>query len=59
MVAKVGKVAYRLDLSQVLSRIHSTFHVSRLQKCLTNDTTMVPLNEIQVDDQLNYVEIGG
>ncbi|GJR81357.1 putative reverse transcriptase domain-containing protein [Tanacetum coccineum] len=31
VVAKVGKVAYRLELPQELSRVHHTFHVSNLK----------------------------
>ncbi|GKA14568.1 hypothetical protein Tco_0694214 [Tanacetum coccineum] len=32
VLAKVGKVAYRLELPQELSRVHHTFHVSNLNK---------------------------
>ncbi|GKG24988.1 hypothetical protein Tco_0395616, partial [Tanacetum coccineum] len=31
VLAKVGKVAYRLELPQELSRVHHTFHVSNLK----------------------------
>ncbi|GKA53615.1 hypothetical protein Tco_0746930 [Tanacetum coccineum] len=34
IIAKVGTVAYRLELPEKLSRVHSTFHVSKLNKCL-------------------------
>ncbi|GJT24767.1 putative reverse transcriptase domain-containing protein [Tanacetum coccineum] len=33
IIAKVGTVAYRLELPEQLSRVHSTFHVSNLKKC--------------------------
>ncbi|GKF69385.1 hypothetical protein Tco_0202442, partial [Tanacetum coccineum] len=33
ILAKVGTVAYRLDLPEQLSCVHSTFHVSNLKKC--------------------------
>ena len=47
---------YRLDLPEELSQIHNTFHVSQLQKCLVDDSVVVPLEDIQVDDLLNYIE---
>ncbi|GKB30753.1 putative reverse transcriptase domain-containing protein [Tanacetum coccineum] len=49
---KVGDGAYRLELPQELSMVHSTFHVSNLKKCLSDE----PLDEIHVDDQLHFVE---
>ena len=39
-----------------LSQIHSTFHVSQMHKCLVDDSAVVPLEDIQVDDSLNYIE---
>ncbi|GJW28014.1 putative reverse transcriptase domain-containing protein [Tanacetum coccineum] len=36
--------------------VHDTFHVSNLKKCLTDPTLHVPLEEIQVDARLNFVE---
>ncbi|GJU81982.1 putative reverse transcriptase domain-containing protein [Tanacetum coccineum] len=36
--------------------VHDTFHVSNLKKCLADPTLQVPLDEIQVDDKLNFVE---
>ncbi|GJV66477.1 putative reverse transcriptase domain-containing protein, partial [Tanacetum coccineum] len=51
----VGIVAYRLGLSDELNGIHDTFHVSNLKKCLADPTLQVPLDEIRVDDKLNFV----
>ena len=56
ILAKVGPVAYRLQLPQELSKVHSTFHVSNLKKCLSDETLVVPLDEIQVDEKLNFIE---
>ncbi|GJT12029.1 putative reverse transcriptase domain-containing protein [Tanacetum coccineum] len=46
VLAKVGTVAYRLELPDQLSRIHSTFHVSNLKKCFSDEPLAIPLDEI-------------
>ncbi|GKD35645.1 hypothetical protein Tco_1251154 [Tanacetum coccineum] len=56
VLAKVGTVSYRLELPQQLSRVHSTFHVSNLKKCLSDDPLAVPLDEIHIDDKLRFVK---
>ncbi|GJT04212.1 putative reverse transcriptase domain-containing protein [Tanacetum coccineum] len=56
IIAKVGTVAYRLELPEKLSRVHSTFHVSKLKKCMADEPLAIPLGEIQVDDKLNFIE---
>ncbi|GKE48540.1 putative reverse transcriptase domain-containing protein [Tanacetum coccineum] len=53
---KVGTVAYRLELLDQLSRVHSTFHVSNLKKCLSDEPLATPLDEIQIDDKLNFIK---
>ncbi|GJY29532.1 hypothetical protein Tco_0405299 [Tanacetum coccineum] len=53
---KVGIVSYRLDLPEELNGVHDTFHVSNLKKCLADPTLQVPLDEIRVDDKLNFVK---
>ena len=45
-----------MDLMEKLSQIHNTFHVLKLRKCFFDDSTVVPLEDIQVDDHLNYIE---
>ncbi|GJY57304.1 putative reverse transcriptase domain-containing protein [Tanacetum coccineum] len=52
VLAKVGTVSYRLELPQQFSRVHSTFHICNLKKCLSNE----PLDEIDIDDKLHFVE---
>ncbi|GJX50645.1 hypothetical protein Tco_0277490 [Tanacetum coccineum] len=50
--ARIGPVAYRLELPQELSGVHNTFHVSNMKIYLSNETLVIPLEKIQVDDQL-------
>ncbi|KAL4579132.1 hypothetical protein LXL04_015268 [Taraxacum kok-saghyz] len=49
-------VTYKLKLPQELQNVHDTFHVSNLKKCLTDATLIIPLEEIQVNERLNFVE---
>ncbi|GJZ93429.1 putative reverse transcriptase domain-containing protein [Tanacetum coccineum] len=56
VLAKVGKVAYRLELPQELSRVHHTFHVSNLKKCYADEPLVMPLEGIHIDDKLQFVE---
>ncbi|GJX62048.1 reverse transcriptase domain-containing protein [Tanacetum coccineum] len=56
ILAKVGIAAYRLKLPEKLSRVHNTFHVSNLKKCFSDEHLVIPLDEIQIDDKLNFIE---
>ncbi|GKA26177.1 hypothetical protein Tco_0712286, partial [Tanacetum coccineum] len=56
ILAKVGTLAYRLELPEQLSRVHSTFHVSNLKKCFADEPLAIPLDEIQINDKLNFIE---
>ena len=56
ILARIGPVAYRLELPSELSAVHNVFHVSNLKKCLSDDTPAIPLEEIQVDERLNFIE---
>nr|GEY52924.1 putative reverse transcriptase domain-containing protein [Tanacetum cinerariifolium] len=51
VLAKVRKVAYKLELPQELSRVHQTFHVSNLKKCYADEPLVMPLEGIHVDDR--------
>ncbi|KAD0234949.1 hypothetical protein E3N88_44571 [Mikania micrantha] len=53
---RIGPVGYRLELPSELSGIHDVFHVSNLKKCLADETLSTPLEEIQVDERLNFKE---
>ncbi|GKF95913.1 hypothetical protein Tco_0288648, partial [Tanacetum coccineum] len=56
VLAKVGKVAYKLELPQELSRVYHTFHVSNLKKCYVDEPLVMPLEGIHVDNKLQFVE---
>nr|GEY43463.1 putative reverse transcriptase domain-containing protein [Tanacetum cinerariifolium] len=56
VLTKVGTVAYRIELPQQLSRVHSTFYVSNLKKCLSDEPLTISLDEVHHDDKLCFVE---
>ncbi|GJV00232.1 putative reverse transcriptase domain-containing protein [Tanacetum coccineum] len=56
ILKRIGHVAYRLRLPEVLSSVHDTFHVSNQKKCLADASLHVPFDEIKVDKTLCFVE---
>ncbi|GJZ86201.1 putative reverse transcriptase domain-containing protein [Tanacetum coccineum] len=50
------RMAYKLELPEELSNVHSTFHVSNLKKCLSDESLVIPMKELRLDDKLNFVE---
>ncbi|GJS16981.1 putative reverse transcriptase domain-containing protein [Tanacetum coccineum] len=50
------KVAYKLELPEELSSVHSSFYVSNLKKCLSDESLVIPIKELQLNDKLNFVE---
>ncbi|GJS80678.1 reverse transcriptase domain-containing protein [Tanacetum coccineum] len=53
---RIGPVAYKLKLPEELSNVHSTFHVSNLKKCLSDQSLVIPMKELRLDDKLDFVE---
>nr|GEY04140.1 putative reverse transcriptase domain-containing protein [Tanacetum cinerariifolium] len=56
ILARVGHVAYMLELHEELKVIHITFHVSDLKKCLAEDDVVVSIDKVQLDDKLRMIE---
>nr|GEY77563.1 putative reverse transcriptase domain-containing protein [Tanacetum cinerariifolium] len=56
VIKRIGPVAYKLELPDKLRGIHDTFHVSNLKSCFVNDDVVIPLDEVQLDDKLHFVE---
>nr|GEY55568.1 putative reverse transcriptase domain-containing protein [Tanacetum cinerariifolium] len=50
------KVSPWKGVIQQLSRVHSTFHVSKLKKCMADEPLSIPLDKIQAVDKLNFIE---
>ncbi|GKD56296.1 putative reverse transcriptase domain-containing protein, partial [Tanacetum coccineum] len=55
VLEKVGVVAYKLELPQELSWVHSTFHASNLKKCYSDEPLAVLLDGLHIDDKLYFV----
>nr|GEY62420.1 putative reverse transcriptase domain-containing protein [Tanacetum cinerariifolium] len=56
VIERIGPVAYKLGLPDKLCGIHDTFHVSNLKGCFVNEDVVIPLDEVQLDDKLHFVE---
>ncbi|GJV03972.1 putative reverse transcriptase domain-containing protein [Tanacetum coccineum] len=56
ILERIGPVAYKLELPEELSNVHNTFHVSNLKKCLSDESLIILMKELQLDDKLNFVE---
>ena len=56
VIAMVGRVTYLLDLTIDLGHVHNNFLVSQLCKCVLDGEAVVPLDVIQFDERLNYIE---
>nr|GEW82803.1 putative reverse transcriptase domain, ribonuclease H-like domain, aspartic peptidase domain protein [Tanacetum cinerariifolium] len=56
ILERIGLVAYKLELPEELSNVHSTFHISNLKKCLSDESLVIPMKELRLDDKLNFVE---
>ncbi|GJZ86811.1 hypothetical protein Tco_0658421, partial [Tanacetum coccineum] len=52
----VGRRGIKLELPKELSNVHSTFHVSNLKKCLSDESLVIPMKELRLDDKLNFME---
>ncbi|GJW87344.1 putative reverse transcriptase domain-containing protein [Tanacetum coccineum] len=56
METLTSPAAYKLELPEELSSIQNTFHVSNLKKCLSDESLVIPMKELQLNDKLNFVE---
>nr|GFB00138.1 putative reverse transcriptase domain, ribonuclease H-like domain, aspartic peptidase domain protein [Tanacetum cinerariifolium] len=56
VIERIGPVAYKLELPDKLRGIHDTFYVSNLKRCFVNKDVVIPLDEVQLDDKLHFIE---
>jgi hypothetical protein len=56
IVDRKGEVAYQLELPPQLSDVHNVFHISQLKKCLRVPEEQLPLEELDLGDDLSYSE---
>nr|GEV31229.1 putative reverse transcriptase domain-containing protein [Tanacetum cinerariifolium] len=49
-------MAYKLELPKELSNVQNTFHVFNLKKCLSDESLIIPMKELKLDEKLNFVE---
>ncbi|GKF86998.1 hypothetical protein Tco_0254825 [Tanacetum coccineum] len=56
ILKRVSPVAYKLELPEKLSNVHKSFHFSNLKKCLSNESLVILMKELRLDDKLNFVE---
>ncbi|GJY31733.1 putative reverse transcriptase domain-containing protein [Tanacetum coccineum] len=56
ILERIRPVAYKLELPEELSNVYSTFHISNLKKCLSDESLVIPMKELRLDDKLNFVE---
>nr|GEU41079.1 putative reverse transcriptase domain-containing protein [Tanacetum cinerariifolium] len=56
ILERIGPVAYKLELPEELRNVHNNIHVSNLKKCLSDESLVIPMKELRLDDKLNFVE---
>ena len=55
-MSRRGEIAYQLELPPQLSGIHDVFHVSQLKKCLRVPEEQLPLEDLDIKEDLTYDE---
>jgi hypothetical protein len=49
-------LAYQLSLPENLYAVHDVFHVSQLKKCLRVPEEQLPMENLEVQEDLTYIE---
>ncbi|GJY70711.1 putative reverse transcriptase domain-containing protein [Tanacetum coccineum] len=56
ILKRIGEVAYVLELLEEMRGIHNTFHVSYLRKYLADESSMITLDDVEIDTELTTQE---
>nr|GEY77376.1 putative reverse transcriptase domain-containing protein [Tanacetum cinerariifolium] len=56
ILERIGPVAYKLKLPKELSNVYSTFDISNLKKCLSEESLVIPIKKLLLDEKLKFVE---
>ncbi|WVZ58664.1 LOW QUALITY PROTEIN: hypothetical protein U9M48_008907 [Paspalum notatum var. saurae] len=56
ILKKKSEIAYRMELPPSLSGVHDVFYVSQLKKCLRVPEEQAPLEGLEVQQDLTYIE---
>jgi len=56
IINRRGEVAYQLELPEQDSGVHDVFHVTQLKKCLRVPEEQLPLDELDIQEDLSYKE---
>lgn len=54
IMARIGKLAYRLDLPESIRGVHNVFHVSMLRKFLRDLEHAIPLEPLSIEQDLTF-----
>ena len=56
ILERIGRVACHLGLSSELAKLHNVFHVSMLWRYRSDESHMLPIQDIQVQLDFSYDE---
>jgi len=56
VIQRIGEVAYRLELSAELPRVHDVFHVSQLWKYILDPSHIIEPDPIHLQEDVSYEE---
>nr|GEW01061.1 hypothetical protein [Tanacetum cinerariifolium] len=56
ILKRVGEVAYTLELPEEIRGIHNTFHMSYLRKCLADESSVITLDDVEINAVLTFQE---